>query len=271
MGIILGRGDEAKKAIEGNGGGLDLSKVFIRLKAGQSRKVRILSKFDYVAYKAHGHFTNGINTTPCIKPMDERCLMCEAANYDGELVDGVTIGKVKQQNGNEVSEWASMYAKKRVLFAFVDLEDGEEGEDGKPEGMLRVFDATKNQADGLIATIDEYGDDLDMAFTFKRTGEKNETSYTLNPIMPKKMAEIQDTFDKWEGKEVPDSLFEEALPTLSTEDMAKELQKGGFPVKAALGFNVKASENEESESSKDEDEGTPTNGKEDISEDDLPL
>jgi len=250
MSFIMGRGDEAKKAIEGNsGGGLDLKKAFIRLKAGQSRRVRVLTKFDYVAYKAHGHFTNGIFTQPCIKVAGERCLLCEAANYDGEHVGGL-IDTVKNMKGEEVSEWASMYAKKRVLFAFVDLEEGEEGEDGNPEGMLRVFDATKNQADGLIATIDEYADDLeDMAFTFKRTGEKQDTTYTLNPIMPKKMKELQPTFDKWDGEEIPDSLFEEALQARTTEEQAKELQKAGFPVKDVFDIDVKEE--------KDEDEGEP--------------
>jgi hypothetical protein len=256
MSIIMGRGDEAKKAIEGGGSKLDLKKAFIRLKAGQSRKVRILTKFDYVAYKAHGHYTNGIYTQPCIKVAGERCLLCEAASYDGDLV-GDLIDTVKTQKGEIVSEWASMYAKKRVLFAFIDLEEDE----------IRVFDATKNQADGLIATIDEYADDLeDMAFTFKRTGEKNETSYTLNPIMPKKMAEVQEVFDKWDGKTIPDEIFEEALQARTTEEMAKDLKKAGFPVKEVFGIDVKMTDEENGS----EDEGTPTDNQ-DIKDEDLPF
>lgn len=240
MSIIMGRGEDAKKAIASESK-LDLKKVFIRLKSGQSRKVRILTPYDYVAYKAHGHFTNGIYTQPCIKVAGERCLLCEAANYDGNLVEKDDKGK---------SVWSSMYAKKRVLFAFVDLEENE----------IRVFDATKAQADGLIATIDEYADELDsIAFTFKRTGERNETSYSLSPIMPKKMAEIQDVFDEWDGKEVPDELFEEALQARTTEQQAKELQKAGFPVKEVFGIDVKDDE----EGSADEDEGEPIDENED--------
>lgn len=245
MSIIMGRGDEAKKAIEGGGsGGLDLKKAFIRLKAGQSRKVRILTPQDYVAYKAHGHFANGIYTQPCIAVAGERCVLCEAANYNGDLVE-------KDKEGKSV--WNSMYAKKRVLFAFVDLE----------EDMIRVFDATKNQADGLISTIDEYADELeDIAFTFKRTGEKNETTYTLNPIMPKKMAEVQEVFDKYDGKEVEDKTFEQALQARTTEEQAKELQQSGFPVKDVLGIEVKlnAANNDTSE----EDKGEPIEGDEDL-------
>lgn len=254
MSIIMGRGDDAKKAIEGKGGGLDLKKAFIRLKAGQSRKVRILSKFDYVAYKAHNHFANGIYTQPCIKVAGDRCLLCEAANYKGDYI-GDLIDTVKNMKGEEVSEWASMYAKKRVLFAFVDLEEGEEGEDGNPVGMVRLFDATKNQADGLIATIDEYAGDLgDIAFTLKRTGERQDTTYSLNPIMPSRMKEIQSTFDLWDEKEVSDSLFEEALQARTTEEQAKELQKAGFPVNEVLGLDVKV---EEDEGNVNEDEGEP--------------
>jgi hypothetical protein len=243
MSFIMGRGEEAKKAIEGGSNKLDLKKAFIRLKAGQSRKVRILTKFDYVAYKAHGHYAKGLHTQPCIKVAGERCLLCEAANYDGDLVEKDKDGK---------SEWNSMYAKKRVLFAFVDLE----------EDMIRVFDATKAQADGLIATIDEYADELDsIAFTFKRVGEKNETSYTLSPIMPKKMAEVQEVFDKYDEVTVPDELFEEALQARSTEQQAKELQQAGFPVKDVFGIDVKV--NAASEGEANEDDGEPIEEDED--------
>lgn len=248
MSIIMGRGDEAKKAIEGGGSNkLDLKKAFIRLKAGQSRKVRILTKFDYVAFKAHGHYAKGVYTQPCIKVAGERCLMCEAANYNGDLVEKDKDGK---------SEWNQMYAKKRVLFAFVDLE----------EDMIRVFDATKAQADGLIATIDEYADELDsIAFTFKRVGEKNETSYTLSPIMPKKMAEVQEVFDKYDGVTVPDELFEEALQARTTEQQAKELQQAGFPVKDVFGFDVKVNAANDADSV--EDDGEPIEDEEDPTKD----
>ena len=248
MSIIMGRGEEAKKAIESNGGSLDLKKAFIRLKAGQSIRVRLLTKFDYVAYKAHGHYTNGIFTQPCIKVAGDRCLLCEAANYDGDLVEKDDKGK---------SVWNSMYAKKRVLFAFVDLD----------EDMLRVFDATKNQADGLIATIDEYADDLgSIAFTFKRTGERNETTYSLNPIMPKRMAEVQEVFDKWDGKEVSDEIFLEALQARTTEEQAKELQKAGFPVKDVFGIDVNVN-NEKAE----DDEAKPIEDNEETNDENLPF
>ncbi|MDC3413941.1 hypothetical protein [Terrihalobacillus insolitus] len=244
MSIIMGRGDEAKKAIESKGGNLDLKKAFIRLKAGQSRKVRVLTPQDYVAYKAHGHYSKGVYTQPCIAVAGERCVLCEAANYDGDLVE-------KDKDGKSV--WNQMYAKKRVLFAFVDLE----------EDMIRVFDATKAQADGLIATIDEYAEDLDsIAFTFKRTGDKQETSYTLAPILPNKMKEVQEVFDKYNGVEVETKLFEEALQARTTEQQAKELQQAGFPVKDVLGIEVKVAASENNE-----DEGEPIDENEDPTKD----
>lgn len=254
MSIIMGRGEEAKKAIE-NSGGSDGSKVeFIKLKPGESRKVRILSKFDYVAYKAHGHFKNGIFTQPCIKETGERCLLCEASAYKGELI-GTLIDTVKNMKGEDVSEWASMYAKKRVLFAFVDLEEDE----------IRVFDATKNQADAIIPTIDEYGDDLDdMAFTFKRVGEKMDTSYSLNPIMPKKMKDIQEVFDKYDGETVTDEVFLDTLQARTTEEMAKDLKKAGFPMKEVFDIEVVVT-NDDAPQPIDEDSST------DIKDEDLPF
>lgn len=258
---LFSRGEEAKKQLEnqnGGGGLLDSDKAFIKLKAGESRKVRILTKFDYVAYKAHGHFKNNIYTQPCIKPAGERCMLCEAAEYSGDLV-GTRIGTAKNMKGESVSEWNSMYAKKRVIFAFVDLEDD----------MIRVFDATKNQADALIQTIDEYGDDLDdMAFTFKRTGDKLDTTYSLNPIMPKKMKEVQETFDKYDGKEVPDELFEEALYARSTDEQAKELVKAGFPVEEVFGITVDMSEDGDGDEKPEPIEDDKSN---EIGEDDLPF
>lgn len=257
MSIFMGRGQEAKKAIENTGGNESVD--FIRLKAGESKKVRILSADDYVAYKAHGHFQNGIYTQPCIKVAGERCLLCEAAQYDGELV-GKRIDTVKNLKGESVSEWSTMYAKKRVLFAFVDLE----------EGNVAVFDATKNQADGLISTVDEYADDLDdMAFTFKRTGEKLETTYSLNPIMPKKMKDIQETFDKFDDEEIADKVFEDALQARSTEEQAKELQKAGFPMKEVFDMEIDLSDDDEG-SDEPEAEAQPDDGKE-VNDEDLPF
>jgi hypothetical protein len=242
MSVLMGRGEQAKKALEG-GSNIDLKNLFIRLKSGQSRKVRILTPYDYVAYKAHGHFAKGVYTQPCIKVAGERCLLCEAANYDGDLVETDDNGK---------SVWNSMYAKKRVLFAFVDLEEDE----------IRIFDATKSQADGLIATIDEYADELDsVAFTFKRTGDRQETTYSLNPIMPKRMKEVQEVFDKWDDKEVPDELFEEAAQARTTEQQAKELKQAGFPVEEALGFKVAEDD------TADEDKGEPITEEDDPTND----
>lgn len=214
MSIILGRGDIAKKMMErGADNKIDFKKAFFRLKPGENRKVRIVSSQDFVVYKAHTHFNKGIFTQPCISPAEERCLFCEASNFkEKESVEGD-------------KEWESLWARKRVLFAFVDLE----------EDLIRVFDATKNQAETLMAAIEEYVDDLDeVAFTFKRIGEKNDTSYSLSPILKLK-AELKDIFVKWEGQTIETTLFEQLLQPRTTEQQAMELQKAGFPIDQ-LGF-----------------------------------
>ena len=266
MSFIMGRGDEAKKALGNEGGGnnrnelVDGENMFIRLKAGDSVRVRVLSPTDFVTYLSHNHFMKGINTQPCIKPVGERCLLCEAANYKGEEIGGI-IGTVKNRAGADVSEWAQMYAKKRTLFAFVDLDTQ----------TIRIFDATKNQADSMIATIEEYADDLDeVAFTLKRAGNKSDTSYTLNPITAKKFAEVEAAFNGFDNVEVEDKVFEDALQARTTEEQAQELRIAGFPL-TVIGYEAPPS-TDGGEGQKPEEEAPPQKQDgEDISEDDLPF
>ena len=56
MGLVTKRGQEVKEAV--NKDSIDLKKVFIRLKDGQSIKVILLEVQSYVQYRAHA---NGFN------------------------------------------------------------------------------------------------------------------------------------------------------------------------------------------------------------------
>ena len=210
MSLILGRGVDAKKAIEQNTelNHAEAKAAFIRLKPGESFKVRILSAHDFVAYKAHAHFNKGIHTQPCIAPSGEKCLLCEAANYRGDV----------DKEGNNA--WSSLWARKRLLFAFIDL----------VSDSLCVFDATRNQAEALISTIEEYADDLaDIAFTFKRFGEKNETIYSLSPVL-KPDAELTAVFKRWDGREISLETFERILQPRTIMQQTEDLERAGFPL-----------------------------------------
>lgn len=201
MSVITARGQAAKESANKKSQSIDYKKIYIRLKDGDSVRVRLLSNIDYVEYMAHGDFNLGIYTQPCLKPAGKPCALCEAAN-------------------SGLEKFEKLYARKRYLFALADIDDG----------SVRMFDATKGQATGLIDTIESYSEDLqDVAFTFKRTGTKTETLYSLNPILKMKPAD-KEKFDKFNGQEVDDSLFEAVLSPRTYEQQIEELQKAGFQV-----------------------------------------
>lgn len=203
MSVITKKGSEAAKSA--NAKAIDFKKVYLRLKDGESVKVRLLSAEDYVEYLAHGSFNKGIFTQPCIEPTGERCALCEAAKYD--------------------KDWKVLSRKKRYLFAMYDLE----------ERMIRLFDASKAQATALISTIEEYRDSLDeIAFTFKRTGEKTSTTYTLSPIL-KLTGSAKEAFDAAEGETVDINFYEQALNPRTLEQQVEELRKAGFPADEVFG------------------------------------
>ncbi|ACV62718.1 hypothetical protein Dtox_1872 [Desulfofarcimen acetoxidans DSM 771] len=202
MSVITARGKEAKESANQKGANIDYKKVYIRLKDGESVRVRLLTHEDYVEYKAHGSYGLGIWTQPCLEPTGKRCALCEAAKT--------------QYN----DDFKNLYARKRYLFAMADIDTGE----------LRVFDATKGQATGLIDTIEQYAEDLnEFAFTFKRIGNKTETSYILN-LIPKLKADDKQKFAAFENVVVDDNFFDSVLFERTWEQQIENLVEAGFPV-----------------------------------------
>lgn len=197
MSLITGKGNDINF-----GGNVDLKTVFIRLKDKDSVKVRVLGLTDYVEYKAHSSFEHKVYTQPCVAPLGEECPNCVASKSGVEGFEG-------------------LYARKRYVFAFADLD----------KGQIRVWDCSKNQAKDLIAQIEEYADDInDIAFNFKRTGNKTDTSYKLNPILKMK-GDDQEKFNAFDGVEVNMEFFESVLVPRTRDLMIKVLDEAGFPVK----------------------------------------
>lgn len=205
MGLITKRGQEVKEAV--NKDSIDLKKVFIRLKDGQSIKVRLLGVQDYVQYKAHANgFSLGIYSQPCLAPTGVECPLCKAYEFDKE-----TYKDLRPSN--------------KYLVAMADLE----------EGMVRVWDCSKTQLKNLIAQISEYEEEIasgeEMMFTFKRTGTKTSTTYTLSPIINKKQrAELEDNYHKFDDMVVEDSFFEGCLVPRKEEIIMSALKQAGIPV-----------------------------------------
>ncbi|SFH22628.1 hypothetical protein SAMN05660649_04345 [Desulfotomaculum arcticum] len=201
MSVITARGQAAGESAKKKAQSVDFKKVYIRLKDGDSVRVRLLSPIDYVEYKAHGDYGLGIYTQPCTDPASKKCALCEAAN-------------------SGLEEFEKLYARKRYLFAMADIDDG----------TIRIFDATKGQAANLIDTIESYKDDLgEVAFTFKRTGNKMDTVYSLNPILKLK-AQDKEKWANFDGQVVDDEFFDTVLNPRSREQQLEDLAKAGFPI-----------------------------------------
>ena len=205
MGLVTKRGQEVKEAV--NKDSIDLKKVFIRLKDGQSIKVRLLGVQDYVQYRAHANgFNFGIYSQPCLAPTGVECPLCKAYEHDKEA-------------------YKDLRPSNKYLVAMADLE----------EDMIRVWDCSKNQLKNLIAQISEYEEDIaageEMMFTFKRTGTKTSTTYTLSPIINKKQrADLEDNYHKFDDMVVEDSFFEGCLVPRSESIIMNALKQAGLPV-----------------------------------------
>lgn len=229
--MITARGNKAKENAnkEFNNDNVDLGKVYVKLKDGDSIKLRFLGNEDYIEYYAHNYYKkdgNGIFTQPCQTIVGGKCAYCQAAKYQGE----------KDAEGKSI--WKALGKRNKYQFAVADLDVGE----------LRVIEVSKKQAKVLIAVIDdmeEQGMLGEIAFTYKRTGSgKDDTTYTLNPIM-KLNKEYQAKFDKFNGVKVEDKFFEDILAPKNDkgedlfprdfEHQLEALHKAGFPVEEVFG------------------------------------
>lgn len=196
--MFTARGQEAKASAEK--GKVDLKKAYLRMKSGDSVKVRVMSPADYVEYLAHSSFTHKVYTQPCVSVIGQECALCKASKSG---IEGFDV----------------LYAKKRYLFVFADMQSGE----------LKVLDVSKNQAKKLISDIEEYKEDLDsLAFNLKKVGEGTNTGYTLAPMIRMKDME-QSQFDACAELEVSDDYLNTVLMPRTLELQVKTLKEAGFP------------------------------------------
>lgn len=214
MSMFTARGADAKA--NANKEKMDLSKVYYRFKSGEGAKVRILGLVDYVEYKAHNSFSHKVYTQPCVGVTGKACPLCVASKSGVEGFD-------------------ELYAKKRYVFVFGDLDTG----------ALKAIDVSKNQAKKLIADIEEYAEDInDIAFNLKRTGEKTDTTFSLNPILKLK-GDDAEKFEALAGLEVTDQFFNDVLEPRSYNMQVEILKDAGFPVEEY--FEIKETANETAE------------------------
>jgi hypothetical protein len=114
-------------------------------------------------------------------------------------------------------------AKKRYIFALYDID----------MKQVRFWDCSKTQATKMISDIEEYKESiLDgdvLAFNFKRTGNKTETVYSLNPIL-KLDEKGKEGFASADEVQVEIKDFEAVLIPRTVEQQIEALKQAGFPV-----------------------------------------
>lgn len=202
MSVITAKGNQAKENANKKGQ-VDTKKIYLRLKENESHKVRLLGVEDYVEYTASGDYNIGIYN--------------QAISADSPLL-------VAHAKGGE--KFKSLYKKSRYVFVFGSVQTGE----------LVAWDASKAQAKALISTIEEYGEQdvlNELAFNFKRTGDKKETVYNLNPIIKMK-PEDKENFGSFDGQDVEMTFFEDIIQTKDDKFLAKLLKEAGFDVATHL-------------------------------------
>lgn len=196
--MFTARGQEAKASAEKSK--VDLKKAYLRMKSGDSIKVRILTAYDYVEYIAHSSFTHKVYTQPCVSVIGQECALCKA-------------GK------SGVEGFEALSPRKRYVFVVAEMQSGE----------LRALDVSKNQAKKLIADIEEYKEDLDsIAFNLKKTGEGTNTGYSLNPILKMK-GNDQAQFEACSELDVTDDYLNTVLTPRTIELQVRTLKEAGFP------------------------------------------
>lgn len=209
MGLIAAKGKEAiESAAKQN---LDLSKVMIRLKDKESVKVRLLSSEDFVEYQAIQSYELGVYTQPSKEPLTGKDYFVEA-------------GKLAKAGAEGVDEkFSSLFPKKRYMIAMVDLATKE----------LRLWDCSKSQFNSFVAALEDYKESIDageeIMFNFKRTGNKTETTYSLNPIFKPTKAD-KEAFAETSELEATIDFFESVLQPRSDELQVSVLKEAGFPV-----------------------------------------
>jgi hypothetical protein len=209
MSLFTAKGVEAEASA--NRTKVDLKKVYIRLKDGESVRVRLLGITDNTVreYQAQGDFNLGIYTQPDISP----------------LLNGDPSPLTVASNSG-IEKFSKLYPKKRYLFVFADIDSGE----------LRVWDASKTQGKAMLSLMSDYQDSIDsIPFTLKRTGTKTETSFNLMPIMKLK-GDDKEKFEAVADLEVSDDFLDNVLIPRNYDQQVELLKQAGFPV--ADFFNV---------------------------------
>lgn len=199
---------------------VDFKKLKIKLKDGDSIRVRIPNAFNYDYFNCHESFNAKIYPSPCRKDRGE-CAYCQAL----ELSE-----KLPSEYAQLAEDLKELKLKTKWELVFYDID----------EGLLRVLTVAPKHAKALVQVIEEYEDALDSyAFKLSRSGSSTDTTYSLTPILKLNNSDAE-KFKKFEEIELTDDFVERVryIPEYSeqierlkaagrTDDFIKELQKLG--------------------------------------------
>lgn len=120
----------------------------------------------FASYYAHNDYQKKINTHACLVPTGKKCPSCEA----------------------------DVPKRLQTIVLFWDID----------EEKVLVWDTSRTHMSVVYSKIDEYPEDyLEMAFSIKRIGNGNKTSYDMSPILRLK-ADEKEKAEKRFSAEIPD-------------------------------------------------------------------
>ena len=142
--------------------------------------------------------------------------------------------------GDEHSQEAYKYrARQRFAMGFIDLNTGDP----------IIIDLSKNQAQAVHETIQEYVDELDdLAFKLAKTGSGTNTTVSLSPIINRKKKltdEENENFDNAPDK-FDMNLFDGILYEMDDDEQIEKLIEVGFDV-SLIGLEAPAKKEEKTE------------------------
>lgn len=225
MSYISKMGEEAVESIGANleQKGKDALKPF---KSGTSYKVRVISEKECAEYYAASVY-QVFNTTPVSpgnlykKASDFLYALANKFKADGDA-----------SKAKECSDMAyQIKPKRRYLYGFINLEDGEP----------MIVDLSNKQADVVKTTINKYAKNLSkFAFELSKEGSGQSTSVTLSLILDMDEGltdKERENFEKSTDAKIPKELYGTVLKEKTLEEQADDLRAFGFDV-SQLGISL---------------------------------
>jgi hypothetical protein len=271
LSLFTKRGAEAVESAQA--GKEDKVSAHVKFNGGTTLKLRIKSAGDVVEYYAHGLFSPSVKTfAPQVTPERNAKGYVTANPSIWDQASDLLYKEASAEKDEKKAETLrnsayNLKSKPRYLFAFVNLETGEEA----------FVDLTKKQADGVLVAVKKYAKKIDtVAFELAKTGASTNTVVSLTPIldMGEDLTDAERAnFDKVTAEPFDFAKFEDFVYLADEAEQTTNLVIAGFDI-GRLGLSIGASNGNNANSPQKPDEYTPITDDGapiEISDDDLPF